>query len=301
MVQTLILTRANIKPNSGNSTFLYSFPQTVHFQNDFIAVQQVSLYNSVYNITSAFGNNSFSYTWVDGTVVNVNFPNGSYTIFAINTFLQSVMVANNHYTTDATGNNNLYYLEILPNVVTYSYQLNCYPVSTASAGLYTTLPAGATWTLAKCDASTGGAITPTVTIPATSIQAILGFNSGTYPNCAIKAGVNPYSQTPTQTTTFSVLSQNAPQINPQPSYLGLCSLVNNPKVIPSQLIYIVSPDGDFGNLYTNQINNLAFNKIADGNYKDFEFRFVDSSGTPIQFQDPAITILLVIKNVAEDV
>jgi hypothetical protein len=301
MVQTLILTRANIKPNSGNSTFLYSFPQTVHFQNDFVAVQQVSLYNSVYNITSAFGNNKFSYTWVDGTVVNVNFPDGSYTIFAINTFLQSVMVSNKHYTTDTNGLTNLYYLEIIPNVVTYSYQINCYPVNTTNAGAYTVVPAGATWTLANCNTSAGGAITPTITIPATNIQTLLGFTSGTYPNCVITPSVTPYVQTPTQTTTYSILSQNAPQINPQPSYLGLCSLVNNPKIIPSQLIYIISPDGNFGNLYTNQINNLAFNKIADGNYKDFEFRFVDSAGNPIQFQDPAITILLVIKNIAEDV
>jgi hypothetical protein len=270
----------------------------VHFQNDFIAVQQVSIYNSVYNITSTFGNNSLSYTWVDGTRVTVNFPDGSYTIFAINSFIQSVMVANGHYMTDATNTVNLYFIEIIPNVVTYSYQIICYPINTASTTGYT-IPAGATWSLANCDASAGGAMTPTITIPATNIQQLLGFTSGTYPNSVISSGVTPYAQTPVVNTTYSVLSQTAPQINPQPSYLGLCSLVNNPKIIPSQLIYIVTPDGDFGALYTNQINNLAFNKIADGNYKDFEFRFVDTSGNAIVFNDPAITILLIIRNAEE--
>ena len=290
MVQTIILTSANIVAGSGNSTFLYKFPQTVNFQGEFIAVQQVSLYNSVFNITSAFNNNKYSYTWVDGTVVNITIPDGSYSIFSFNTFLQSIMVANNHYMTDATGAVNLYFLEFLPNITQYAYQFNAYPVSTATTSGYV-VPAGATWTLAGCDGSVGGAITPTITIPATNIQQLIGFDSGTYPNAVI----NPaYVETPVVNTTYSLLSQNAPQINPQANYLGLCSLVNNTRVIPSQLLYILTPTGEIGAIQNNQINNLAFNKIADGNYKDFTFQFKDEVGNPIVFQDNNITIMLVI-------
>jgi hypothetical protein len=55
----------------------------------------------------------------------------------------------------------------------------------------------------------------------------LGFDAGSYPNTVI-AGVPPsQTQTPIIASPYSALSQNAPQIEPQTTYLGLCSLVNN--------------------------------------------------------------------------
>ena len=75
MPKTIILNSSNIVAGSGNSAFLYNFPQGgVTFKDELIAVQQVSLYNSVFNITSANNNNSFSYIWVDGTTNVVNIP-----------------------------------------------------------------------------------------------------------------------------------------------------------------------------------------------------------------------------------
>ena len=69
MPRTLILNQSDILPNSGNSTFAYDFPLGgAQFKDEFVAVQAISLYNSVFNITSINNNNSFSYTWVDGTV-----------------------------------------------------------------------------------------------------------------------------------------------------------------------------------------------------------------------------------------
>lgn len=52
----------------------------------------------------------------------------------------------------------------------------------------------------------------------------------------------------------------------------------------------------FGSLFTQQINDLAFNKVENGNYNGFEFRFVDALGNDIDFQDPNILIILVMKN-----
>ena len=61
MPRTLILNQSNIVANSGNSTFLYSFPLGgIEFKSEFIAVQAISLYNSVFNITTANNNNYFT-------------------------------------------------------------------------------------------------------------------------------------------------------------------------------------------------------------------------------------------------
>lgn len=55
----------------------------------------------------------------------------------------------------------------------------------------------------------------------------IGYNAGNYPTGVI-SGVNPDQiQTPQYDSTQSFLSSFAPQIIPQPSYLCLCSLVNN--------------------------------------------------------------------------
>jgi len=295
MPKTIILNSNNIVANSGNSTFLYNFPQGgVQFKDDLIAVQQVSLYNSVFNITTANQNNQFSYIWVDGTTNVVNMPDSYLELTEINAFLQSVMITNKHYLTTSTGQN-VYLLNIQVNPSRYAYQINSFLISTTIATANSwSLPAGATWVLPTND------IMPMFVVPATKFQQLIGFTAGNYPNTTI-AGVPPaQTQTPAQITTYSAISSTSPQIIPQPSFLGLCSLVNNTYCIPSQLLYSITPTGvSFGSLYTNQIADLAFNKITDGTYNQFTFTFVDSLGNPIRFQDPNMLILLVIKNKSE--
>lgn len=294
MPKSLILNTNNIIPNSGNSTLQYVFPQGgIAFKDDFIAIQQVSIYNSVFNVSVANNNNSFSYIWVDGTTHLVNIPDSYLELPEINAYLQSIMIANKHYL--IAGANNVYLLNIQINPARYSYQINSFLVSVAIAASNTwTLPAGATWVLPT------NAIMPMFVVPNTNFQKLIGFTAGSYPNTVI-AGVPPaQTQTPTQISTYSALSTTSPQIVPQPSYLGLCSLVNNNLSIPSQLLYSITPTGSsFGSLYTIQIADLAFNKITDGKYNQFTFNFVDAVGQPIIFQDPNILILLVIKNKSE--
>jgi len=294
MPKSLILNTNNIIPNSGNSTLQYIFPQGgVAFKDDFIAIQQVSLYNSVFNVSSANNNNSFSYIWIDGTTNLVSIPDSYLELPEINAYLQSIMIANKHYL--ISGANNVYLLNIQVNPARYSYQINSFLVSVAIATTNTwTLPAGATWVLPT------NSIMPMFVVPNTNFQKLIGFTAGNYPNTVI-AGVPPaQTQTPAQISTYSALSTTPPQIVPQPSYLGLCSLVNNNLSIPSQLLYSITPTGStFGSLYTIQIADLAFNKITDGKYNQFTFNFVDAVGQPIIFQDPNILILLVIKNKSE--
>jgi hypothetical protein len=292
MPKTIILNSNNIVPNSGNSTFIYNFPQGgVQFKDDLIAVQQVSLYNSVFNISTSNQNNQFSYIWVDGTTNVVNIPNSYLELNELNALMQSVMISNKHYLLTSTGDF-VYFLNLVVNPSLYAYQINSFLISATIASTNTwTLPVGATWVLPT------NPIMPMLVVPSTKFQQLIGFNAGSYPNTVI-AGVPPaQTQTPTQTQTYSATSTSSPQIIVQTSYLALCSLVNNSYSIPSQLLYSITPTGvSFGSLYTNQIAELAYNKISDGTYNQFSFKFVDSLGNPIEFQDPNMLILLVIKN-----
>jgi hypothetical protein len=290
MPRTLILNQSNIVANTGNSVFQYNFPNgSIHLPDHYIAVQQISMYNSVYNISTTLGNNTFSYTWVDNTVVNVTIPNGNYTLPQINSYLQSIMYSKTHYL--VSGTSNVYFLEIVVNQPQYVYQINCYILSATLATTNSwSLPTGASWVLPT------NTICPMITIPSTNIRTLLGFKEGTYPSTIISGTPPAQTQTPTISANVSFQSTTSPEINPQPSYLCLCSLVNNRYSIPNQLIYSVTPTGStFGALYTIQVSDLAFNPIEAGTYNSFLFRFVDSLGNPVTFQDPNMLILLVIK------
>jgi hypothetical protein len=305
MPQTIVLNSSNIVANSSNSVFKYDFPQGgVNFKDDYISIQQISIYNSVFNITAINNNNSFSYVWIDGnTTYPVTLPDSYLSLAEINAYLQSVMIANKHYLLTSTGQY-VYLLNIQVNPSRYAYQINSFYISTAIATTNSwTLPAGATWVLPT------NPILPEFIVPATRFANLIGFSAGAYPNATISG--TPPAQTQTtpavnppysalSATSFSAISTSAPQIIVQPSYLCNCSLVSNPLANPSQTIYSLTPFGvGFGELYTNALSEYSYNKIADGNYNQFTFSFVDSLGRAISFQDPNTLILLLIKNKKE--
>jgi hypothetical protein len=295
MPRTLILNQSNIIAGSGNSAFLYNFPLGgIEFKDEFIAVQQISLYNSVFNISTTNNNNSFSYIWVDGTTTTISLPDSYLELAEINATLQAKMVANKHYMLTSTGAY-VYFLEIVVNPSRYADQINSFQLSATIATANSwTQPSGATWVLPT------NAINPIFVVPNTSFQKVIGFTAGKYPNATITGTPPAQVQTPAYTSTQSFLSSSAPQIIPQPSYLCVCSLVNNRLAIPSQLVFSLTPqDVNFGALYSYQVSDLAFNKIEDGQYTQFTFRFVDSLGQPIYFQDPNTLILLIIKSKGE--
>jgi len=294
MPRTIILNQNNIIANTGNSVFEYAFPLGgIAFKDELIAIQQISLYQSVFNITATNNNNKFAYQWIDGTITQITIPDGYYELEDIMAYFRDIMTSNTHYL--ISGTTYTYLLEIVVNASKYADQINSFQVSTTIAtDNGWTLPVGATWALPV------NPICPIFIVQNNDFQQIIGYNAGNFPSGVI-SGIAPNQiQTPQYDSTQSFLSSTAPQIVPQPSYLCLCSLVNNRLSIPSQLIYSLTPSSSaFGTIYSIQIADLAFNKIEDGNYVNFRFTFVDQLGKSIIFQDPNMLILLIIKNKSE--
>lgn len=291
-MKTLILNSSNVVAGSNNSIFKYIFPNGgYNYKDDYIAVQEIGMYFSAFNITSAYNNNSFSYIWVDGTTNVVAIPDGFYSIKTLNEYLQFVMIANKHYLVDSAGDY-VYLLEMLINEPQYAVQLNEYLISTAIATANTwVLPAGATWVLPT------NSILPYFVIPSTNFRDTIGFTAGQYPAGTI-TGVPPAQvQTPSFAVSQSQLSSTAPQITPYSSFLVFCSLVNNRAVIPSQLVFSFTPNNVvFGGLSSYQVSELAWNKIEDGQYNEFIIEFRDQLGRQVKFQDPNTLITLITKN-----
>lgn len=295
-MKTIILNSSNIVENTNNSSFQYSFPTGgVDFYDDYVAVQQISMYYSNFNISSHLNNNKFSYTWIDGTAVDVLIPNSNMSIKQINEYLQYVMIQRTHYLINNTSGKNVYLLEMVVNQQRYSCQVNSYLISASIAtSKGWVLPSDATWVLPT------NSILPYLTILPFNLNKfgeLIGFEAGQYPLGSITGTPPSQVQTPAYTTAQSFLSTLTPNINPQYSYLCLCSLVNNKTVIPSQLLYTLTPTNvEFGALINQQINDLAWNKISNGFYNSFIFSFRDQVGNPISFNDPNTVIILVIQN-----
>lgn len=291
-MKTLILNSSNVVAGSNNTRFIYTFPNGgYNFKDDFIAVQEVALFFSCFNITSSYGNNSFSYIWIDGSTQVVNIPDGYYSIKQLNEYLQFVMIQNKHYLVSSSGDF-VYLLEMVVNESRYAVQLNEFLISTtiASANSWT-LPAGATWVLPT------NSILPYFVIPSTNFKDVIGYSAGQYPSGSISGSPPAQVQSPSYAISQSQLSSTAPQVTPYSSFLMYCSLVNNKAVIPSQLIFSFTPSNAvFGGLSSYQVSELAWNKIEDGQYNQFSIEFRDQLGRTISFQDPNTLITLVTKN-----
>ena len=276
MGKTIILTTANIEENSNNTKLVYNFPSGGYsFKNDMIAVLSIYQYFSIFNITSDYGNNTFSYVWFDGIEYTITIPDGYYKSSDLNSYFQSIMIANTHYMTNSAGQF-IYFLEFIVNTSRYAVQISSYPLDTTiqSTNGYI-LPSGATWsvpatsTLSQFNVNTSG------------FGEVLGYEIGSYPDTQVGS------------STLSFLSSKAPQITPYSSILVSCNLVNNRAVIPSNILTSYTPLGtSIGSLFTFEPNYLQFADVEDGQYTQLVLEFRDQLSRSIVIRDPNMLITL---------
>lgn len=274
-ISPVIMNMTNLISSGYNNVYRYSFPGSASFKNAKVAVSNIQMYYSWYNISSLQNNNTLSLifpTAATTATIGVTIPTGSYTVADLNSYLQSIMVANNYYLIDATGNY-VYYLELVENGTRYAIQLNTYPVPTS-------LPVGWTnpgWTLPV----TGN--TPQLVIPASNIVNLLGFAAGTYPS-------------PAQATAYSALSSSTPQLSPVSSVIIGCNLVNNRLANPTTVVYSFSPGGvTYGSLIQSNAYQYSWVDVQDGTYSSIDITFYDQSFNNLQIIDTNLVIFLLIK------
>ncbi len=276
----IILNSSNLVSLGGNNNvYRYSFPiGSVKFENSKIAVSNISLYYSWFNITSANQNNQFQFRWPTGGTENiytVTIPDGFYDISALNTYLQQFCITNSLYLINSSSQF-VYYLEYQINPNAYAIQVNCYPLPTS-------LPAG--WSApVGFPAYPTSTWTPRLIVPATNFRNLIGFAASTYPAAQ-------------QTTTQSFLSTTTPQVTPVSSVIMTCSSLNNKFSNPGTILYSFSPAGTtFGSLIQSSPNQYSFINIQDGNYSSFDIAFLDQNFNALQLRDSNLIIQLLIRS-----
>lgn len=275
MGKTIVLTTANIQEGTNNTKLVYNFPSGgYHFKNDVMTLQALYQYFSIFNITSNYANNTLSYKWFDGTTYSITIPDGYYEISDINSYIQSIMIANKHYMTNSAGQF-VYFLELVVNVSRYAVQLNLYPLDTSIATLNSySLPSGATWSVPSSSTQVE------FNVLTTGFGEVIGYAVGTYGTATYVSGT-------------SFLSSVAPQITPYSSILVSCSLVNNKAIVPSNILASYTPLGtSVGSLFKYEPSMPQYADIEDGQYTQLVIEFRDQLSRSIIIQDPNMLISL---------
>ena len=297
-MRTLILNNTNIVQGTNNSILSYEFAGgNINLKKgQKVALASLQMYYSTFNITAANRNNTYQYTWVNGTTYNVVMPDGFYDVAALNNYLHFVMLQNGHYLVTGTGAF-VYLLEMNINPTLYAVEVNCFGISVAVAAANAwVLPAAPTWVLPN------NFIVPELNVPASPQQfgLVIGFAAGSYPNATI-VGVPPAQvQAPAYTTTQTFVSSVAPQVTPLSSFILTCSLINNNYAVPNNLIYSFAPVGTIGQQFTIAPNQYVFIDVLPAQYNRFNIQFIDQNFRPVAIQDPNMIIQLVISDPDED-
>lgn len=281
MATPLALTSTELVPSFYNNTFQLAFNGVKELTGHEISVQQISLNRSWYNIRSDLNNNTFSYRWIDGTVVTVTMPDGIYDISDINNYMKSVMLANGHVLRDSTSTpaTDNYYIQWQVNPVYYKIELTLTVLPAA-------LPGSWGYVSGLSPAWTTSANCPQISLTS------LGVNTNSFGSVV---GMNTMTNYPTVTTaTVQKLSDFVPTVDPVNNLIITCSVANSNSLYTNQLIACM-PVANRAS--SEQIifepKNPLWIECQNGVFPNISIRFLDQYTSPLKIQDPySVTALL---------
>lgn len=310
-MRTIVLNQDNLVQNGNNNTLVYKFPNSVTFSNSEIAIAQITMYYSWFNITSSISNNVFTLNWSNFaggyTTYTIRIPDGLYEIKDLNYFLQFVCIngpqlstsiisptpTQPFYLVDSAGDN-VYYAEWAVNPTAYAVQLNTFNFPTA-------LPAGYSYPTGYTAANyffPAQSFNPVITTPS-KFNQIVGFSTSfSSAQNQNNASANPGTSTAYKIgSTFSYLSTITPQVQPNANLLVAISNIDNAYANPTSIIYSLAPSVAIGELVVEKPPQFNFNRLLRGTYNELRLQFLGTDLQPVTIKDPNMTILLVIKDV----
>jgi len=276
---TLCLNSTNVVTGSNNTSYRYSFIGG-NFRTDDceICISQSTIPYAWYNISAAYGNNTFSLIFPTGATtqtINVTLSDGYYSVNDVQNIIQQTCITNKFYLITSTGSY-VYPFFLSYSSTFYKVQIICATIPNAAdmATLGYTQPAGAP---ALPAATTG------VQFVTGTLGTYLGFaNATTLPAVATGVSQNFLStQTPVGSTVNSLVFR--------------CSLVDNNISMPSDIMDGCAINTSFG---TNIIYDPSFEKwvkMKSGTYSSLTFSIADQNFNQIYSVDPNVAITLMIR------
>jgi hypothetical protein len=281
MTYNILLNSSNVVGIS-KSIYTYKFKVGCFdiFKNAKICVSQIIVPYSWFNISNSIYNNAnFSYI-INGITYSFIFPDGFYSVFDINNYLEQIMVLNNHYCINNSTGKFVYFIYLYTNTTYYGNQFIVCPVIPSNTTGYT-FPSGYI--------NTSGSNYPSPQIIFNSTNYILGYTAGTYPSTtSTSINLNCISNiTPNETSVNSVVIR--------------CNLVKNDCTVPSDILDTMYINAKFGQNLTYQPTYEKWVDLQEGKYYSLVITFVDQNLNTIYFNDSNVTIsLLIEQGIKED-
>jgi hypothetical protein len=286
---SLILNNTNVSGPYKNN-YVYRFVNgSFSVEEDMeCCISNMTIPFSFFNINaSVYGNNTFSYNFPTAgasnayTINNVVLKNGFYTLSDINLALQQNMITLGQYLINADGTYQ-YFIQLFTDPIFYANQILEFVVPT-SLGPGQIIPP-LFWGFPNV------AITPQFIINNSGFGDILGFSGS-----ASAPGYYPPTGPALNIADYSVLSNITPNASPVNSLIMTLNIVNNPVVMPSNILDSCPINSNFG----DNINySPPFEKwigLSKGKYATINLTILDQNFNNIAFNDSNVLITLLIR------
>lgn len=271
----LVLNSNNVVSGSNNTRYKYTFIAPVEIKKGAeLAVSNITLPYSFFNITEQYQNNVVELEWADATSILyflLPLRDGYYSVSDLNGILQQTCIANGLYLIDE-NNNYVYYLTITYDPILYAVRVSGYSIPTS-------LPAG--WT----QPSNWVGYPPTPFVPRLIVNLgfakLIGFST-----IVIGNNLASYSVTSTQTPQGSIVN----------SVVIRSNLIDNDAGFPTDILDVMPIDVPFGSNINYSPKELKLVKCVVGTFQSFEVFFCDQNLNPMYILDNNVCISLLLKN-----
>lgn len=290
MSQNIILNKSHIvNLGNGNNHLRYELPRSITFgEEDTVALSNLNIYFSWFNISAKNNNNFFQYRWVDDIVYDINIADGFYSIATLNEYVLSVMASRGHMLETLDGSNFIYFFELRTNSTYYSTSIKLSSLSDQydfndGQGLRPITDVVKKPSTFKLPTTFQA---PEIIIPSNNnFGSLLGF-SGTI-------SMDTSSDITNRSETF--LNTTVPNMMPSSSYILTCNLVSNEMSIPDNVFFsfTIPNNVGFGDVISPNLD-LVHSKIKVGVYNHIEVRIYDQNFVPLQVRDPEMLLNLAI-------
>ena len=282
MNHVIMLNSENRVPGTTNK-FAYKFPTATKLtSDDTIALSNINLYNSFFNIEKSRGNNTLHFKWHAFITTEYNFviPDGFYDIPSLNYLFQFYMISENLFTYNADTNSNIYYMDLIINPTTYGVELRFCPIPTEDEAneLNITAPPNS-WsfhpTISKC---------PQLSFP-DAFGTIIGFKGDQF-----------YPPDADNTNMKREYKNNlTPQVSVVNAIILTCNLVNSQFSSPVNVFHSMPISAGLGQLMTNTDSDRTDVNIFNGNYQEIRIELLSQAYEPLILHDFDVSINLLLR------
>ena len=273
MVKAILINSTHVS-NDYNNQFTYRFSggglELPADKNNQIAVSQVTIPYSFFNISaSIYGNSTFSILY-NAVTYNVTVPDSFMSVTELNKYLQYFFVQNNLYCIDSAGEYT-YFMSFRYNVSRYIVEVVFNPCVLPSSG---SNPAGMTLT----------GSTMQLVINNSAFGKLLGLSLGTYPSSSVSSTTVVSSNIKVEGSPIQALTLTA-------------NIVNNAMSNSASSFYAFTPiNTSFGSNISITAPELIWVDCYSGRYTELVIEIRDQLNRPIQLKDDAVCMMLCLKS-----